>query len=409
MVFLHEVSQFRILLLEVLIGIGFDFFVGHGCREIVLCAGLADKTLIGFFGTLVALYLALYLAADRVEGLDATLTFFVHDMPSVHGLEGFADLAYLECKSGIFEGLHHHTFAEPTEVTAASTAAAVFGFDLGYLAEVLRSDDRGDGVDEGFLGCYDRVFAFATRGHLHDMAGLDFFMVAFFFNEHDMEAVLGTEGRTDLAYFGAIHSLFERIDITERSDPSEFAAGLLYRGVGADGAGYVCEGFYRLTHFLCFAAFTFDDLFADRDTLIGFVDLRECFGCLCTVCGCGALDGDVCGAAVFGHMTPTHLYEAVHSCGILQVFRGSLSTVAFEFFLKRIGGVNTLRFSFYHFEFEVNEHVEVLVHGLGIDSTCLVVFLIDVEELLCTDGLAVDGHKRFVLSHEVEAQCRDCN
>ena len=403
-VFLNEVSQFRILLLEVFVGIGFDFFVGHLCRQVILGAGLTNKTLIGFFGTLVALYLALYLAADRVEGLDAALTFFVQDMPTVHGLEGCTDLTYLECESSIFEGLHHHTFAEPSEVSATGTAAAVVGLSLGYLREVLCGNDCGDRVDECFLGCYDRV-AFATRGHLHDMAGFHFFVVAFFFNEYDMEAVLGAEGCADFTKFGVIDSLFERIDITERSDPSEFAAGLLYRGVGADSTGYIGEGFYFLAYFLCLASFAFDDLFADGDTLIGFVDLRECFGCLCTVCGCRALDSDVCGAAVFGHMAPTHLHEAVHGLVVLQVLRRSLSTVAFEFFLEGLGGVDALRFGFYDLEFEVNEHVEVLVHGLGIECSGLVVFLIDVEELLCTDGLAVDGHQRFVLSHHVQAQC----
>ena len=48
---------------------------------------------------------------------------------------------------------------------------------------------------------------------------------------------------------------------------------------------------------------------------------------------------------------------------------------------------------FRYFEFEIDEHVQVLVHRLRINGTCLVVFLIDVQKLLCTHGLAVDGHK----------------
>ena len=102
-------------------------------------------------------------------------------------------------------------------------------------------------------------------------------------------------------------------------------------------------------------------------------------------------------------MTPTHLDQAVHRGLVLQVFRRSLCTVTFELFLETLGRVNALCLRFRYFEFEIDEHVQILVHRLRINGTCLVVFLIDVQKLLCTHGLAVDGHQSLFLCHDTHA------
>ena len=232
-------------------------------------------------------------------------------------------------------------------------------------------------------------------------------MITFLFYEHDMETVLGAEGGTDLAEFGIINGLFERVDITERSDPSQFATGLLNGRVGAYLTCYIFECFLFLAHFLGFLSFAFGYLFADCDALVGVGDLKQGFFLLLAVRIHRALDSDMRRTAVFRHMAPTHLDEAIHGLGILQVLGRSLRAIAFEFFLECLGGVDTLCFGFGHFEFEIDEHVEVLVHGFGIERPCLVVLLIDVEELLSADRFAVDGHQRLVCksTHTKGSQC----
>ena len=94
-------------------------------------------------------------------------------------------------------------------------------------------------------------------------------------------------------------------------------------------------------------------------------------------------------------MLITHLNQTVHGSFVLQVFRRCLCAIALQLFLESFRGVNALRLGFRYFEFEIDEHVQVLVHGLGIHGSCLVVFLVDVEELLCTHFFTIDNHQRF--------------
>ena len=224
-------------------------------------------------------------------------------------------------------------------------------------------------------------------------------MVALFLYQHNVPTVLRAEWLADFAELGVIYRLFQRIDIAEWRNPAQLAAGLLYARVGTQLTRYGVESLYRLSYGNClifalrFRCFTHVDHSTDSHSFIGFINLRQCslflFGCSAL----WALDSDMCGTAVFGQVTPAHLDKAVHRLLVLQVLRRSLRTIALQFLLECLGGVNTLCLGFGHFELEVNEHVEVLVHGLGVDSTCLVVLLIDVQKFLCTNGLAVNGHQ----------------
>ena len=402
-VLLNEAFEFRIFVLQVLVRIRFHIGITHVCRQVVLGTGLADEALVGFFGALVAFDLTLYLRTHAVERLDAALVLLEDDMPAVLRTDRSADSTVAETESGIFEGLDHHALAEPTEVTSASTAAAVLGFDTCYVGEVLRRYDCSDGVDEGFLDVVEAV----CRHHLHDMGCFDFLMIALLFHEHDMKTVLRAEDLADLTDLGVIDGLFERIDIAERSDPTQLTASLLYVRVGANLTCYSGEVLYRLTYHLGTFAFAFEHLFAYRHTDEGVVDQVHRAIHLLRRSGCGTLDGDMCCTTVFGDMAPTHLDQTVHGGLVLQVLRRSLCAVALEFFLETLGGVDTLCFGFRYFEFEIDEHVEVLVHGLGVECTGLVVLLIDVQKLICADVFSVDGHQRLILgkSHDTHSHC----
>ena len=52
---------------------------------------------------------------------------------------------------------------------------------------------------------------------------------------------------------------------------------------------------------------------------------------------------------VLGHVTPTHLDDAVHRGLVLQVLRRSLGTVTLQLLRKSSCGVYSLRFCFRHF------------------------------------------------------------
>ena len=233
-------------------------------------------------------------------------------------------------------------------------------------------------------------------------------MVALFLHQHDMPSVLGAEWLADLADLSTIYGFFQRIYIAERRNPSQFAAGLLYGGVGAQFACHGVEGLYGLTHFLGFLAFAFDYLFAEHHALVSLIDGSECLCLLGAVCAHRALNGDVCGTAVFGHMAPAHPNQTVHCLLVLQVFGRSLRAIAFQLFLETLGGVDALCLGFRHFEFEIDEHIQVFIHRLRVDGACLVVFLIDVEELLCAHGFAIDGHERLFLRKGCHSHCSHC-
>ena len=229
------------------------------------------------------------------------------------------------------------------------------------------------------------------------MGSLDLFVVALLFDEHDVPTILGTEGFAYFAQFGVIHGFLEGIDISERCDPSQFTSGLLHGRVGTQFSSHGIESLYGLAHEFGFLAFAFEHLFTEHNALVCLIDFGECFSLLSTVCAHRALDSDVGGTTVFGHVTPTHLDKAVHRLLVLQVLRRSLCAITLQFFLESLGGVDALCFGFGHFELEINEHVEVLVHRLGVDGSGLVVFLIDVQKLLGTNGFAVNGHQGLLL------------
>ena len=229
------------------------------------------------------------------------------------------------------------------------------------------------------------------------MGSLDLFVVALLFDEHDVPTILGTEGFAYFAQFGVIHGFLEGIDISERCDPSQFTSGLLHGRVGTQLTRYGVESLYGLTNEFGFLTFAFEHLFTEHNALVCLVDFGECVSLLCAVCAHGTLDSDVGGTAVFGQVTPAHLDKAVHRLLVLQVLRRSLCAITLQFLFESLGGVDALCFGFGHFEFEVDKHVEVLVHGLGVDSTGLVVFFIDVQKLLGTNGFAVNGHQGLLL------------
>ena len=233
----------------------------------------------------------------------------------------------------------------------------------------------------------------ATRNHFHDMTCFDIHVVDLLFHQHNVKTVLGAENRADTAYCRVIHSLFQGIDIAERGDPTQLATRLLYVRVSAHFASYCVESLNRQTHQFGFFAFAFQHLFAFCHADTCLVDDRQRAIYLCGSSTHRTLDGDVRRTTVLGHMLPAHLDDAVQRGFVLQVLRRSLCTVTLQLFLERLGGVNSLCLGFRYFELEINEHVQILVHGLRIHSSGLVVLLIDVQKLLCTHRLAVDSHQ----------------
>ena len=232
-------------------------------------------------------------------------------------------------------------------------------------------------------------------------------VITLLFHKHDMETVLCTEDLADGTHGRVVHRLFEWIDISERRDPTQLAACLLHTRVGAHFARHIGKSLHRLTalYLLPFAFhfFPFNFHFTQRHTDVCIVDLRQCLCLGGTVGTRRALNSYMCGTTVLGHVTVTQLDEAVHRCFVLQVLRRSLCAVALQLLGKRLGRVNTLTLRFRYFEFEIDEHVQILVHRLRINGTCLVVLLIDVQKLLCTHGLAVDGHQSLFLCHDTHA------
>ena len=76
-VLLHEVTELRIFLLEVLVHVRLHIGVTHLCRQVILGTCLADKTLVCLFGALVALYLTQNLRTHRIQRLNTALVLFV--------------------------------------------------------------------------------------------------------------------------------------------------------------------------------------------------------------------------------------------------------------------------------------------------------------------------------------------
>ena len=114
MVFLYQMAQLGIFLLQMFVGIGFYLCVAHLCRQVVFGAGLADKGFVGFLCAFVTEHLTLDLCTHRVQGLNAAFRLFVEDMPSVLRTDRRADLTGFHAESGVLKRLDHHSLSEPS-------------------------------------------------------------------------------------------------------------------------------------------------------------------------------------------------------------------------------------------------------------------------------------------------------
>ena len=215
-----------------------------------------------------------------------------------------------------------------------------------------------------------------------------------------MPAVLGAERLADCTYFGVVYRLFQRVYIAERSDPAQFTAGLLYVRIRAQFASYLIKGLNRQTFLdgfpFSFYFFLLHLQLTNRYTLVGFVYLRQRISLRSTIGISRTLDGNMCCTAILSNTCPTQRDDTIHRSVVLHVFGSSLCAVAFQLFLECFGRVDTLRFSFCHFQFEVNEHLQILIHRLRVQSAGLVVLLVDIQELPGTYCLAVNCHQGLI-------------
>ena len=93
MVFLYQVTQFGILLFQVLVCHLAHSLIAHRIGQLVLGSHLADKGFVGFLAALVALHVFLNLGVETVDGLHRTMTGHLGNMPTETALEGLTHLA----------------------------------------------------------------------------------------------------------------------------------------------------------------------------------------------------------------------------------------------------------------------------------------------------------------------------
>ena len=114
MIFLYQIFQLWIFLLQMSISVGFYFGVTHAVRQMIFSAGLACKTLFRLLCALITHYLTLDLGTHGIQRQDTAFAFLVNDMPSVVRADRGADLAFLQTECGFFKRLYHHSLAEPS-------------------------------------------------------------------------------------------------------------------------------------------------------------------------------------------------------------------------------------------------------------------------------------------------------
>ena len=287
--------------------------------------------------------------------------------------------------------------AEPTQTAAAhSRTFVVRQLTCQFVELGIRLDCQlidGINLNFGANGCQ----AVATRYGLHNMRSLYFLMRTLLFHQSDMEAIRAAEHFRHLADRSGIYGFLERINETERTDPTQLTMRFFYARVGRYFRCHCHKILLQSIRCTGFLTFAFYDFFAGRHALAGVVDTSQCLRNRCRIGTHRALDGYMCYTAVnFLPLVRTE-HQSFHSIVVGQIFGSSLCTITLQFFDKRSRRIYTAMLGLGHFQLEVNEQIQILIQRLLAAGGLLTVFLIDVLELRQHHRLTVDGHQHFVL------------